>query len=382
MAQKDKKQKIIELIKKGMAAEDIKKALLKKKIEAEDSEIELECLRIKAKAKFSNPDKMFFSASTLRFSTPEIVANYRAERISGKIIADLCCGIGSQSIAFAKKFSKVYAVDNDPEKIEMAKKNAEAFGIKNIEFICADLFDEQTPSKIPDADCIFCDPERAPAEKERKIEAIPFVELLLSRYSKITKNICIELPPQITPEKIDMKKYECEKEYLSLKGKLNRLDIYFGRLKRVERSAVLLPEGIILESKNAHFEEKTSEVLDYLYEINPAVEKAGLIGEAAEKFEGKIFACFRSKRSYFFTSHESIESPFFERYRVIVKCANSIPAIISELRNLSAGRTVLRGSVDPQEYWAIRNSIEQKLSGRREFQVFLMGETAAICRPI
>jgi 16S rRNA G966 N2-methylase RsmD len=381
-----KKQKsegnITELLKKGMAKEDIKKFLAKKKIPFSDEEIEKERLNLKGKEKFSSPEKMMFNAEDLRFATPEIVAEYRAERITGKIIADLCCGIGSQSIAFAKKFLKVYAVDKDPRKIECAKANAKAVGAENIEFICADVFDDSTIKLISDSDAIFCDPERAPEEKERKLEAIPFVELIRKKYSKITKNIAIELPPQISPEKIDSKKYNCEKEYLSLRGKLNRLDIYFGELKQCETSAVLLPGKERIESKGEIFSGKKSQILSYLYEINPAVEKAGLAGEAAKIFHGELFACFKSSRASYFTSNESIGIHFFERYKVIASCPNSAREIISVLQECHAGKAVLRGNVQPDEYWLIRKTIEQKLSGTAEFQVFFLGGTVAVARPL
>ena len=333
---------ISELLKKGMAKEDIKKFLAKKKVSCSEEEIEKERLNIKGREKFSEPEKMSFSAEDLRFATPEIVAEYRAERITGKIIADLCCGIGSQSIAFAKKFSKVYAIDKDSRKIECAKANAKAFGIENIEFICADVFADSTIKLISDADAIFCDPERAPEEAERKLESIPFVELICRKYSKITKNIAIELPPQLTPDKIDSRKYSCEKEYLSLKGKLNRLDIYFGELKKCETSAVILPENERIESKNEAFQEKKSQILSYLYELNPAVEKAGLSGEAAKIFHGELFLCFRSSRASFFTSNENIGSHFFERNKVIASCPNSAHEIISVLKECHAGKAVLR----------------------------------------
>ncbi|MDO8627555.1 MAG: methyltransferase domain-containing protein, partial [Candidatus Diapherotrites archaeon] len=99
----------------------------------------LKDLRYKSKKKFSKAGQMSFSdEDSAEQSTPEVVANYRAKRIFCETVADLCCGIGTDAIALAKNCKKVYAVDKIPDVLEAAKKNAQAYGAKNIEFIQTD----------------------------------------------------------------------------------------------------------------------------------------------------------------------------------------------------------------------------------------------------
>ena len=90
-------------------------------------------------------------------TTPEVIADHTANRSirmgktyfsnkrSDLIILDAFCGCGGNAIAFAKNkdISLVIAVDNDLQKIEMAKHNAKIYGIpKNkIIFLVADAIE-------------------------------------------------------------------------------------------------------------------------------------------------------------------------------------------------------------------------------------------------
>ena len=59
---------------------------------------------------------------------------------------------------------------------------------------------------------------------------------------KQQKDVCIELPPQIKDIPFD-----CEIEYLSVNHELNRLNLYFGELKKCKLSAVIAETGERLE---------------------------------------------------------------------------------------------------------------------------------------
>ena len=75
--------------------------------------------------------------------TPEKIAEHIARRFEhATTIIDGFCGVGGNTIQFAKKGASVIAIDIDPEKIAMAKNNAKIYGVQDkIEFICGDFFD-------------------------------------------------------------------------------------------------------------------------------------------------------------------------------------------------------------------------------------------------
>lgn len=80
---------------------------------------------------------------------------------------DLCCGIGTITLAMAGDASTVHGIEIVPQAIEDAKKNALANGIANAEFICAPA-EEYLPAHASSvkADVIVMDPPRKGMDEE------------------------------------------------------------------------------------------------------------------------------------------------------------------------------------------------------------------------
>src|SRR5687767_8218223 len=77
--------------------------------------LETAILRIRARDKFTRADRMYFIREALEQATSEPVARHRARRFSRfECVADLCCGIGGDALAFAAAGVRVEAIDNDP----------------------------------------------------------------------------------------------------------------------------------------------------------------------------------------------------------------------------------------------------------------------------
>src|SRR3989338_633103 len=165
------------------------------------------------------PDKaLHYTAEDVRVGTSQLVAEYRAKRLRCDTSAELGCGVGFQSFAFAKTCQRVFAVERDARKLETAKKNAEALGIKNITFVLGDALDPASIKKLKSCDVIFCDTERPLGEVRRTLETIqPNPLELLKAYSPITSQIAIELPPFLKDIPL-----AGEREYLSIHGALSR----------------------------------------------------------------------------------------------------------------------------------------------------------------
>ena len=330
--------------------------------------------------KHSRQNELLCTSEDLRWATPEIVAKYRAKRLlkHGAIIADIGCGIGFQTFAFAEIFTKVYAVDINKEKIERAESNAKVLGLKNIIFICGDALDQKIAAQISDVDIVFCDPERLPTEEERTLEKIiPNIKELLNLYVPITKKIAIELPPQI--KKVDL---VGEKEYLSVEGKLNRLTLYLGELQLAERSTVILPGEAHIESNentknNKQIKQlKTDKLQEFLLEVDPAVTKAGLVAELSAKTKAALFA---EGKNTFFSTNKMVKSSFFcHVFAVLGTCPFQKQEILKILKKIGAGKVILRFAVDPQEYWKLRTGYETQLIGEKKVSLFKFGEQAVV----
>lgn len=317
------------------------------------------------------PDNLYFNQHDLRFATPKVVADYRAKRLQCDTIADLGCSVGMQTFAFARKCKKVYAVEIDERKMRYCIENAKILDIHNVEFILGDALDEKIIEKIKDSDVVFCDPERLPQETERTVKTIaPNPEFLLKKYGK---NLSIEFPPQISKTKFD-----CEWEYLSVEGQLNRLTLYFGDLKKTDISAVALPSSARIEN------DKTTETvinkknlpMKYLYEVDSAVVKAGLNWQLA-----KLTKTVPIEISVL-TSDELVESPFFKNSFIVLETVHhDFDSIVKSLQKNDVGKIIIRYKILPQDYWTERTRYEKYLTGKKTAQLFIF-EKAVIAEKL
>ena len=357
--------------------------------------------RVKKEKQLIGEDILNIPPEEKRFATPAAVALYRADRLACDTIVDLCSGFGFQTFAFAKTCKQVIAVEKNPDAVAQARKYAEKLGLKNILFICGDALSPDVLRKIQKADVVFCDPQRAPAEKERALATIqPDIQEILAAYGKITPNIALELPPHISNTVFD-----AEYEYLSVDGALNRLTLYFGTLKQTEKSVVLLPENkriVSSPSKTAlHSISSFSQIpssLQYLYlsEPNPALALSGLFYEAfcasadAEKIENSfvhkdIVQVVREKKIYFLSTHH-ISSPFFVSYNILetIPYSGSLEEkqkLKMLLQERHALHVILKYSLDPQAYWRERTFFEKGLSGTKTLYLFAFDQ-ALICEKV
>lgn len=320
----------------------------------------------------------------IRFATPEPVAKYRAQRLKCNTIADISCGIGGQAIYFAEECESVYAIEIDPKKIAYARKNCKTLGIDNIEFICGDALSEEVIEQLPQLDIVFSDPARPANEKIRDINSLrPPIPEVLDAYGSRSSNFAFEASPQITPDRVP---FDCEKEYLSLDGKLNRLNLYFGNIKKCDVSAVALPENTKIEMQGiSPRPEIAEEIASYAYEVEESVERADLLGQMANDMKSdapdiRLFVI--DKKRSFLTSVKHIDAPLMKnKYKVVLNSKNDYGIINKYLRKNGFGTVILRASIDPENYWDIRSQLENGLKGDRKAHLFLKGDMAILCEP-
>ena len=318
----------------------------------------------------------------LRFATPAGVAAYRAERMKCNTIAEIGCGIGAQTIAFASTCKKVIAIEIDGNMLNIAKESAKKLGINNIEFIDGDaLFDGNIKKiKTHKPDIIFCDTQRKESG-ERSIDDLkPDIRKLIGEYGKISDKIAIEVPPYTN----DLSRLEedFEKEFISVDRKLNRLTLYFNKLKKCERSAVALPEKARIEDEK-HMGKmraaETASVFKYLYIIDPAVSMAELADRLGEDFKADII---EMGKKFYFVSNENIKSAFLEPYRIVSVTKPDAESILESLKKLKAGKVVLRYTIPPEDYWKERKMYESQLKGDEKYHLFKSDEEAILCESL
>ncbi len=137
---------------------------------------------------------------------PEIVGKYIANRLSNfKSCVELCCGVGTLSIQIAKVINKVYAVDINKNRIDMARYNAKLYNVSDrIKFIQGDVLDSNLFRSIS-AEVAVLDPDWSYRDSEKSVHVLniddtqPNLRKMFNLTSRhITKNIVMRIPKTFT----------------------------------------------------------------------------------------------------------------------------------------------------------------------------------------
>ncbi|XP_007937696.2 trimethylguanosine synthase [Orycteropus afer afer] len=177
--------------------------------------------------------------------TPEKIAEHIAGRVSESfncdVVVDAFCGVGGNTIQFALTGKRVIAIDIDPVKIDLARNNAEVYGVADkIEFICGDFLLLASHLK---ADVVFLSPpwggpDYATAETfDIRTMMSPDGFEIFRLSQKITNNIIYFLPRNADIDQVASLAGpggEVEIEQNFLNNKLKTITAYFGDL--IQRS--------------------------------------------------------------------------------------------------------------------------------------------------
>jgi hypothetical protein len=247
-------------------------------------------LRERAAAKFARADRMFFTPKWLEQATDGWIADYKAQRFAGRgPIADLCCGIGGDLLAFAAEVSTV-GVDRDPAAACLAAANAkavlpaEAAARTSLQSAGVEDFDTSGYAAW------HLDPDRRPVGKrtsslECSSPSLDIVERLLVA----VPNAAIKLAPAAdVPESWAER---CELEWISRDRQCRQLVAWLGELAQVpsHRRATFLngdgtSRGTIVGQPNIPVP-IAQQLGRFLYEPDAAVLAAHLTGVMAAQHD-------------------------------------------------------------------------------------------------
>jgi hypothetical protein len=332
-----------------------------------DLVIDIVRTRKKASEKFTLGEKMFFTSGGLRWATPEAAAEHCASRLVSDQVMDITCGQGGQALFFVKAGKRVTAVDIDPLNCIITHLNAKALGIKDMEIVCGDSLSKEVVKLATEGCCIFIDPARPPGSKERKMEEIlPDPTEVHGLYSESVFGICFEVPPYMDIEKVP---FDMEAEYVSFQGRLNRLNLYTGKLKEAERSVVILPGDQRISGSPRSYDVSASPPSkgEYISEIDHALIRSGLAGKLLDGIQGRIYEL--DKRRTLLVARSSFKTPFTGPVMKVLGTAQE-KDLKTDLRSMGAGSVTLRFHVEPSEYWKVRGELERELKGSLKVDLY------------
>jgi len=277
-------------------------------------------LRRRAKAKFGEfSEGMFFTEDGLEQASRLKVAAIHAGRFRAQgltRIADLGCGIGAETLAFASLDMNVTAFELDEVTAAIATYNLARF--ENVKVEQADV----TKINLEEFDGLFIDPARRDLNdaktniNKRKYDIIDFspsFDFVLEA-AKLKPTI-VKLGPGMDHKDIPD---DAEAVWVSDDGDLVELTLYFGQVKRpdIKRAALLLtPTGTheITSSAIERLDAPIGDLGKYLYEPDAAIIRSHLVGDLAIDLGLNIF----SNEIAYLSGDQELTSPWLKGYEVV-----------------------------------------------------------------
>lgn len=252
--------------------------------------LELAQLRKKAVGKFGDEAAgLFLSQDALEQASDPVIRAWRVGHLGAHSIVDACCGIGADALTFAQRGVRVTGIDLDPVRIEMARLNAAALGI-NAQFIVGDVRDT-----LPNADAIFFDPARRDDGK-RLYDVEAYHPPLSTLRTWGERHVMVKLSPGVDLAQLDgyygwlnfvsvdgdlkealltLDPSEFPDKLLGAKMLYSHTSTYCGFTRQLAQSFAEPPQPTEIDAPRA-----------YLVEPDPAIIRAGVVGDAARGVNG------------------------------------------------------------------------------------------------
>lgn len=272
-------------------------------------------LRARARTKFGEfASRMLFTRAGLEQATRLSVAARHAGRLRAAGIthvADLGCGIGGDSLAFAGAGLRVTAVDADEITAALTAFNLAPFGDD-----ATVLHSTAETADLTGIDAVWLDPARRTAghSETRRVAATDYSPSLDWAFDLATRMpVGIKLGPGHDRDQLPA---ESEAQWVSVDGSVVELVLWSGALARpgVHRAAMVV-RGEHTHELTAPADSEDAPVRElgaFLHEPDGAVIRARLIGDVARHLEAGML----DEHIAYLTSDAALTSPFVQSFRV------------------------------------------------------------------
>jgi SAM-dependent methyltransferase len=286
-------------------------------------------------------------------------------------VADLGCGAGADTIALAQAGLQVHAVDLDPDAIVAARHNASVAGVGDR--VTFSLEDALT-TDLAGVDVVMVDPARRDAAGRRLLNPgqwSPTYEQVLA-ISRRVPSLVAKLGPGVDHSLLP---YASDTEWVQDGDDLVEAALWTGHLStRSGRRAVLLrddSEFVVAETDMPSGAPTIAGVGKYVYEPQPAVIRAGLVGVTLGAVNGWLL----DRAIAYVMADDLVATPTATAYRVIAEVPFAVKKLRAELQERGYGNVIVkkRGvATDPEE---LRKSL--RLSGDAGTAIVMLTRTAA-----
>lgn len=338
-------------------------------------------LRRRGQAKFGQKaSEMYFVREALEQASGCGTANYHAARMAatGAItIADLGGGIGGDALAFARAGLGVTLYERDPIRARFAGENARVWEL------AAQITVAQTDVTAADitTEAAWLDPARR--RDSRRVsdpeDYSPPLSWLTTLLERGIGSIGVKLSPAIDHALAD--RFDAELEFLSEGGECREALLWLGDARSGERlrATLITPNGpVSLTGEADTGRQQTASAGQYLYEPDPAVIRAHLVGTLARQMEAALL----DPQIAYLLGDRLTQTPFADAYEILERFPYGKKRLQEALTAHDAGRVIIKKRGFPQEPDEIRKQL--KLRGSQEMIVVLArigsGHEAFLCR--
>jgi SAM-dependent methyltransferase len=299
-------------------------------------------LREKAQDKFGVSARvMFFTDSGLQQASDPRIRRYRAQGMAGRVV-DACCGIGTDSLAFASSGADVHGIDLDPVRIAIARHNADVLDL-SARFSVGDVAES-----LPSADTIFYDPARRTDTGKRIYD----IEAYIPPFSLVeqwpNQRVMAKIAPGVAMTQLEP--YGGAVEFISVNGDLKEAVWYSAPAFSGLRATLLTPDDGVhhWQRENSDPDVLLAEPRAWLCEPDPAILRANLVRDVAAAFAGTML----DDTIAYFTTDACPDSPWVRAWRVRDWMPYHLKKLRAYLRARNIGTVTVkkRGSpITPEE---------------------------------
>ena len=267
-------------------------------------------LRKKVPLWSENEDLLFPAHLSIEQCSSEASAQYKAGLLQGQTFADLTGGLGVDTYFIAQQFQQADYVEQQTELCDLAMHNFEVLkaNVKVWNESAEDYLKHCEPK-----DCIFIDPARRDVYGRKTVsiaDCTPDVSTLQDELLQKAQKVMIKLSPMLDISKaLEELRHVKEVHVVAVANECKELVFILERGYQSEPQFVCVnlmtsqPEVCFTQEEERQCPSRLADsVLNYLYEPNPAVMKAGCFKLLTKRFD----VCKLHKNSNLYTSNRLI----------------------------------------------------------------------------
>mgnify|MGYP003337372235 FL=1 len=320
-------------------------------------------LRRRASSKLGHlAPTLLYIRDGLEQASRTIVAEKRAARLRAagtEMVADLGCGIGLDSLAFASAGIRVEAVERDPLVATLAEANAELAGLDTFINVHVGDLTQHLNEVLPTVDTLFLDParrdphQRIDGRSKRTLDPQnwsppwSWISSLAQRTSRIAVKVAPGIPHELTPEG------GCT-TWTSVDGDLVEAEVMWPGLNiaGIQRMAVAIRRGHAHELTSAvSMSDETpppvGSIGGWIMEPDDAVIRSGLVAVLAERSDARLID---PRVAYLTCDSEPAPSPFMTAFRVEGVLPYRLETLKQKLIERKIGKVIVKKraiNIDP-----------------------------------